>query len=96
MNTATANIVIVIAWGLTIALVSQILGGTFESGRSCQTTCVSVMYYGSIALALIGSALSFMQARKPQSGIVIKLSFLAGLGLLGILFGVMFIGLLFT
>ena len=65
MNTATANIVIVIAWGLTIALVSQILGGTFESGRSCQTTCVSVMYYGSIALALIGSALSFMQARKP-------------------------------
>lgn len=96
MNTATANIVILIAWGLTIALVAQILGGTFESGRSCQTTCVSVMYYSSIALALIGSALSFMQACKPQSGIIIKLSFLAGLGLLGILFGIMFIGMLFT
>lgn len=96
MNSLTANIIILIAWTVTIALTSQILGGTFESGRSCQTTCVSVMYYSAIGLALVGSLLSFIHARKPQSGIIIKLSFLAGLGLLAILFGVMFIGVLFT
>ena len=94
MNTASANIIILVAWGLTIALTSQLLGGTFESGRSCQTSCVSMMYYGSIALAFIGTGLSFMQARKPGSSILTKLFLLAGLGLIAILIGVMLIGTL--
>jgi predicted membrane channel-forming protein YqfA (hemolysin III family) len=94
MKTASANIIILVAWALTIALTSQLLGGTFESGRSCQTSCVSMMYYGSIALAIIGTVLSFMQVRQPRSSLISKLFLLAGLGLIGILVGVMLIGTL--
>ncbi len=44
-----------VAWGLTVVLVSQLLGGTFE-GRSCQSGCVWTLYWIVFALTAAGCA----------------------------------------
>ncbi len=41
------------AWGLTVILVSQLLGGTFEA-RSCQSGCVWVLFWAAFVITAAG------------------------------------------
>ncbi len=41
------------AWGLTVALVSHLLGGTFEM-RTCQSDCVWILYWVVFFITLAG------------------------------------------
>ena len=72
MNSATGSIIVLIAWGVTIALVYSMLGGPFEDQRMCQTTCFGMLYWGAIALAVIGTLVSLAQAYDilPDAGIL--------------------------
>ena len=42
-----------IGWSLTVVLVMQLLGGTFDT-RSCTTTCVQIIYYSAVLVATTG------------------------------------------
>ena len=45
----------IVAWGLTVALVSQLLGGTFET-RACQSDCVWTLYWVVFSVTVAGCA----------------------------------------
>ncbi len=91
MNTITANTLVLVGWGITVALVYSLLKGPFD-GRMCESTCFSMLYWGALVLAVLGTLLSLMQAFKPGSGIFSKLGLLLGLFLCAKLIGVMVIG----
>ena len=91
MNTATGSVIILIAWGITIALVYNLLGGPFD-GRMCESTCFSVLYWGAVVLAVAGTIVSLMQAIKSDKTLINIVAFLLGLLLCAKLFGVMVIG----
>jgi hypothetical protein len=91
MNTVTANTLVLLGWGVTVALVYSLLSGPFD-GRMCESTCFSMLYWGALVLAVLGTLLSLMQAFKPSSGIFSKLGLIFGLLLTAKLVGVMFIG----
>ncbi len=91
MNTITANTLVLLGWGITAALVYSLLSGPFD-GRMCESTCFSMLYWGVLVLAALGTLLSLMQVFKPNSGIFSKLGLLFGLLLIAILIGVMVIG----
>ena len=92
MNSATGSIIVLIAWGATIALVYSMLGGPFEDQRMCQTTCFGMLYWGAIALAVIGTLVSLAQAVKSDKTLINIGASLLGLLLCAKLFGVMVIG----
>ena len=91
MNTVTANTLVLVGWGMTVALVYSLLSGPFD-GRMCESTCFSMLYWGALVLAVLGTLLSLMQVFKPDSGIFSKLGLLLGLFLCAKLIGVMVIG----
>lgn len=91
MNTVTANTLILLGWGITAAMVYSLLSGPFD-GRMCESTCFSMLYWGALVLAVLGTLLSLMQVFKPNSGIFSKLGLLFGLLLTAKLIGVMVIG----
>ena len=94
MNTATGSVIVLIAWGVTIALVYNLLGGPFEEQRMCTTTCFTMLYWGAIVLAVIGTLISLVQAVKSSQTLINIGAFLLGLLLCAKLFGVMVIGTL--
>ena len=81
-----------VAWGITIALVYNMLGGPFEDQRMCQTTCFGMLYWGAIALAVIGTLISLTQVFKSGKTLINIGMSLLGLLLCAKLFGVMVIG----
>ncbi len=91
MNTVTANGLVVLAWGVTVFLVYSLLSGPFD-GRVCESTCFSMLYWGALVLAVLGTLLSAIQAFKSDSGFFSKVSLLFGLILIAKLAGVMVIG----
>ncbi len=93
MNTVTANALVIFGWGVTVFLVYNMLSGPFD-GRMCETTCFSMLYWGALVLAVLGTILSFVQSIKPGSGIFSKIALLLGLLLSAKLIGVMLIGTL--
>ena len=92
MNTATGSIIILVAWGFTIALVYSMLGGPFEEQQMCQTTCFGILYWSAIVLAVVGTLISLTQAIKSDKTLINVAAFLLGLLLCAKLFGVMVIG----
>ncbi|MEM8844418.1 MAG: hypothetical protein AAGB35_05170 [Pseudomonadota bacterium] len=92
MNTATGSVIILIAWGITIALVFNLLGGPFVEDRMCTSTCFGMLYWGAIVLAVVGTLISLMQAVKSNKTLINVGAFLLGLLLCASLFGVMVIG----
>ncbi|MEM7304150.1 MAG: hypothetical protein AAF372_01340 [Pseudomonadota bacterium] len=92
MNTATGSIIVLIAWGMTIALVYSLLNGPFNEQTMCETTCFGVLYWGAIVLAVVGTLISLVQAVKSDKTIINIGAFLLGLFLCAKLFGVMVIG----
>lgn len=93
MNTVTANSLVIIGWGMTAFLVYSLLSGPF-TGRMCESTCFSMLYWGALVIAVLGTLLSAMQAFKPDSGIFSKLGLILGLFLTAKLAGVMIIGMM--
>ena len=91
MNTVTANTLVLLGWGVTVALVYSLLSGPFD-GRMCESTCFSMLYWGALVLAVLGTLLSLMQAFKPNSGMFSIIGVIFGLLLTGTLVGVMVIG----
>ncbi len=91
MNTVTANALVLIGWGMMVALVYSLLSGPFD-GRVCESTCFSMLYRGALVLAVLGTLLSLMQAFKPNSGIFSKIGLILGLFLTAKLIGIMVIG----
>ena len=53
-------------WGLTVALVSQLLGGTFEQGRACQSDCVWALYWSAFVITVAGCATGAWQFLKSN------------------------------
>ena len=86
-----AALATVISWGLTVAVVINLLGGTFDE-RSCQTGCVQNLAVSSFLVALAGVLVGH---RPPRHSITI-LCLLAMLALIGIYLTVFFIGVLFS
>ena len=97
MNSTTANSLVIIAWAMTVYLTMNLLGGTFEeSGRSCQSFCVNMLYWASLAVAAIGVCLSLFQVFTTKTGWITKIILLLGLALVMKLVGVMVIGTYYT
>lgn len=90
MTTTTANVLVVIAWAMTIALITNLLGGTLD-GRQCQTLCFSLLYWGALAVASIGVLLGLRQLVTANTSWVSKIIFLLGLLLIMKLMGIMVI-----
>ena len=93
MNTATGSVIILIAWGITIALVYNLLGGPFDN-RMCESTCFGILYWGAVLLAVVGTLVSLMQAIKSDKTLINVGASLLGLLLCAKLFGVMVIGIM--
>ena len=94
MNTATANVLVLLAWGATVALVYSLLSGPFD-GRTCESTCFSMLYWGALVVAIVGTLLSLKQCCfNPDAGLFSKVGLLLGLGASAVLIGVMVIGIL--
>lgn len=91
MNTLTANGLVIFGWALAAFLVYSMLSGPFD-GRMCETVCFSMLYWGALVLAILGTILSFIQCIKPNSGIFSIIALLLGLLLSAKLIGVMVIG----
>ena len=91
MNTVTANTLVLIGWGMMAALVYSLLSGPFDD-RMCESTCFSMLYWGALILAVLGTLLSLMQVFKPNSGIFSKIGLALGLFLTAKLVGIMVIG----
>lgn len=94
MNTVTANSLVIIGWAMTTFLVYSLLSGPFTDDRICETTCFSMLYWGALVIAVLGTLLSAMQAFKANAGIFSKLSLLLGFLLSAKLIGVMVIGVM--
>lgn len=90
-NTITANTLVLLGWGVTIALVYSLLSGPFD-GRMCESTCFNMLFWGALVLAVFGTLLSIVQAAKSGSSIFSKLGVILGLFLCAKLIGVMVIG----
>ena len=94
MNTITANALVLAAWAAVVALVYAMLSGPFD-GRTCESTCFSLLYWGALIVAIIGTLLSLKQCCfNPDSGVFSKIGLLLGLGVSALLIGVMVIGLM--
>lgn len=95
MKTMSSTVLVLVGWVLTIALTYHLLSGTFDA-RTCQTTCVSTLYWVSLALAIGGVVTGLMGMGKGEGNGFGALILLLGLALLGILGGVMLVGVATT
>ena len=94
MNTVTANALVLIAWAAVVTLVYSMLRGPFD-GRVCESTCFSLLYWGALVFAIVGTLLSLKQCCfNPDAGPLSKVGLLLGLAVSAILIGVMVIGLI--
>ena len=80
-----------VSWGLTVALVFNLLGGPFEA-RSCQTGCMQSLALASFIVAVAG----VLVGHRPPHHLVTLLCLLSMLGLIIIYLTTFFIGVLFS
>ena len=78
-----------ISWGLTVALVLNLLSGPFEA-RSCQTGCMQSLGLASFLVAVAG----VLVGHRPPRHLVTLLCLLSMLGLILIYLTTFFIGVL--
>ena len=93
MNKSISLLSVIISWGLAVFLVTRPLSGTFD-GRTCQTTCVSVLFWTSFAIALLGLTFSVVNILLGKRDLIQILSSLALLGLSVIYVTTMLIGMI--
>lgn len=80
-----------LSWALAVFLGTQLLSGTFDD-RTCQTTCVSVLFWMSFAIAGIGLVFSIGGISIGKSSLIKVFSGLALLVLCGIYAAIIIIG----
>jgi len=83
LNTTISLLSAVISWALAIFLGTQLLSGTFD-GRSCQTSCVNIVFWVSFAIAAVGLLFSLGGISIGKSKWIKILSLFALVGLVGI------------
>jgi len=83
LNTTISLLSALISWALAIFLGMQLLSGTFD-GRSCQTSCVNIVFWVSFAIAAIGLLFSLGGIAIGKSNWIKTLSLFALVGLVGI------------
>ena len=91
LNSSISFFSALISWTLAIFLGVQLLSGTFD-GRTCQTTCVNLVFWTSFAIAAIGLIFSVGGISIGNSSWIKTLSLLALVGLCGIYVTTMLIG----
>ncbi len=91
VNTSISLIAAIVSWALAVFLVMTLLSGTFDT-RSCQTTCVSYIFWSSFAIAIVGLLFSLGSISVGQGSVIKTLSMLALIGLCGIYITTMLIG----
>jgi len=91
LNTSISFLSALISWALAIFLGTQLLSGTFD-GRSCQTSCVNIVFWVSFAIAAIGLIFSVGGISINKSRWINTLCLLALVGLVGIYVTTMLIG----
>ena len=91
LNTTISVLSALISWTLAIFLGIQLLSGTFD-GRSCQTSCVNIVFWVSFAIAAIGLIFSFGGISIGKSNLIKTLSLFSLVGLVGIYVTTMLIG----
>ncbi len=72
---------VIISWGLAVLLVMQLLSGPFGDGRTCQTTCVKILFWTSFAVALFGLVFGVTSILLGKRDLILILSSLALLSL---------------
>ena len=90
-NTSISFFSALISWALAVFLGTQLLSGTFD-GRTCQTTCVNLVFWISFAIAIIGLIFSVGGISIGNSSWLKTISLLALVGLSGIYITTMLIG----
>ena len=83
LNTTISFLCAIISWALAIFLATQLLSGTFD-GRSCTTSCVNIVFWVSLAIAVLGLIFSVGGISIGKSNLIKTLSLLALVGLVGI------------
>jgi len=83
LNTTISLLSALISWALAIFLGTQLLSGTFD-GRTCQTSCVNIVFWVSFAIAAIGLLFSLGGISIGKSNLIKTLSLFALVGLVGI------------
>lgn len=94
VKTWSSSVLAALAWGVTVALVYNMLSGTFET-RTCQTACVQALYWSALALAVAGALVAVPVAWRKR-GAATVLPALALVVLLGVLGTTLVIGVLRT
>ena len=82
ISTMAYPLLALIAWALATALVVNLMGGTFASGRSCQTACFQVLYWSALACAAFGFAGSLWHGLRNRFTLLLAVSSLALFALL--------------
>ena len=91
LNTSISFFSALISWALAVFLAMQLLSGTFD-GRTCQTTCVNVLFWMSFVIAIVGLIFSIGGIAIGKSSWIKTLSLLALVGLSVIYITTMLIG----
>jgi len=91
LNTSISFFSALISWALAIFLGTQLLSGTFD-GRSCQTSCVNIVFWVSFAISVIGLIFSFGGISIGKSNLIKTLSLFFLVGLVGIYITTVLIG----
>jgi hypothetical protein len=91
LNTSISFFSALISWALAVFLGTQLLSGTFD-GRSCQSSCVNILFWMSFAIATIGLIFSIGGISLGTSSWLKSLSLLALIGLSSIYIATMLIG----
>ncbi|MGH1537672.1 MAG: hypothetical protein ACRBDX_06460 [Gammaproteobacteria bacterium] len=91
LNTSISLLSALVSWALAIFLGMQLLSGTFD-GRSCQTSCVNIVFWASFAIAAIGVIFSLGGISIGKSNWIKTISLLALIGLCGIYITTFLIG----
>jgi hypothetical protein len=91
LNTTISLLCAIISWALAIFLGTQLLSGTFD-GRSCTTSCVNIVFWVSLAIAVLGLIFSVGGISIGKSNWIKTISLFALVGLVGIYVTTMLIG----
>ena len=91
LNSSVSFLCAIISWALAVFLTTQLLSGTFDQ-RTCQTACVSMVFWISFAIAIVGLIFSIGAVSIGKSNVIKTLSLLAVIVLCGIYTTVILIG----
>jgi hypothetical protein len=81
----------VVALVLTIVTAAQLFSGTFDS-RSCQTSCVNIIFWPGVVAGVAGFLLGLVSLAKNRLSMAARLSVILGLGLCGFYASLLVVG----